>query len=214
VTGDCQTVATTVHGRFLLARPSGTPVGLLVGFHGYAEDADAHLAVLQTIPGVDRWLTVAVQALHPFYTRDQRIVANWMTSQDRELAIADNVDYVARVLEAVTASHSIRRPRVFAGFSQGGAMAYRAAAHHGADGLIVLGADVPPDISTMPSLRLPPILLGRGTADRWYTAEKHEADVMLLERAAANVQSCTFEGGHEWSADFKAAVSGFLGRFG
>jgi hypothetical protein len=98
VTGDLRTVATPVHGRYLVARPDGDPAGLLVGFHGYAEDAETHLTALQAIAGVDRWLVVAVQALHPFYTRDQRIVANWMTSQDRELAIADNTSSTCDVL--------------------------------------------------------------------------------------------------------------------
>jgi hypothetical protein len=57
------------------------PWPLLVGFHGYGENAVTHLDAVQRIPGVDRWLIAAVQALHPFYTRDQRVVANWMTRE-------------------------------------------------------------------------------------------------------------------------------------
>ena len=51
-----------------------------------------------------------------------------MTLHDREHAIADNVDYIGSVLDAVGTTYGVRRPLVFAGFSQGGAMAYRAAA--------------------------------------------------------------------------------------
>jgi predicted esterase len=214
VTPTVRTVATTTHGRYLVAGPQAAPVGLLVGFHGYAEDAETHLAALQAIPAVERWLVVAVQALHPFYTRDQRIVANWMTSQDRELAITDNLDYVRRVVDEVSASQDGRRPLVFAGFSQGGAMAYRAAAHLSADGLIILAADVPPDVANRSSLRLPPVLLGRGTADQWYTADKHDADQVTLQRLGVDVQSCVFDGGHEWAPAFRDAVSAYLGRFG
>src|SRR5688572_27516505 len=85
-------VEARTHGRYLVRPPSAAgPWPLLVGFHGYAESADAHLDAVARIPGIERWLTVAVQALHPFYTRDQRVVANWMTRQDREFAIADNI---------------------------------------------------------------------------------------------------------------------------
>ena len=44
-----------------------------------------------------------MQALHPFYTKTERIVASWMTRQDRELAIADNIRYVQAVIDAVVA---------------------------------------------------------------------------------------------------------------
>lgn len=208
-----RTIATTTHGRYVVAAPATAPVGVLVGFHGYAEDAELHLAALQNVPGVERWLVVAVQALHPFYTRDQRVVANWMTSQDRDVAIADNIAYVERVLGEVTADHGVRHPRVLTGFSQGGAMAYRAAANGEADGLVILAADVPPDVAT-PTLRLPPVLLGRGTADAWYTAGKHEADLSTLRQLGVDVQSCVFEGGHEWAPAFRDAMSHYLGRFG
>lgn len=209
-----RTIPTTIHGRYLVAVPEHPPIGLLIGCHGYAEDAHVHLTALQSIPGVDRWLVVAVQALHPFYTRDQRIVASWMTSQDRDLAIADNLAYLDRVIGEVTADHGVRHPCVFMGFSQGGAMAYRAAAHGDADGVIILAADVPPDVATASTTRLPPVLLGRGTTDAWYTAEKHEADLSTLRQLGVDVQSCVFDGGHEWAPAFREAASEYLARFG
>lgn len=206
------TIATTTHGRYLVARPGEPAVGTLLGFHGYAENAETHLEALRTIPGAHRWLLVAVQALHPFYTRDQRVVASWMTSQNRELAIADNIEYVRRIVDAVVGNAEVRKPCVFAGFSQGAAMAYRAAARCGADGVIVLAGDVPPDVAQAGSLRLPPILIGRGTTDTWYTAEKLDADVTALQRLGVPVDSCVFEGGHEWTAAFREAAATYLRR--
>ena len=38
---------------------------------------------LQRLPGLDSWGLVAVEALHPFYTRSGRIIACWMTTQDK-----------------------------------------------------------------------------------------------------------------------------------
>jgi predicted esterase len=207
-----RTIVAATHGRYLTLEPDNAPRGLLVGFHGSAETADVHLAALRAIPGADRWLLVAVQALHPFYTRDQRVVASWMTRQDRELAIADNLAYVQSVVETVSRAHQVRRPLVYAGFSQGGAMAYRAAAHSGADGLIVLAADVPPDLGDRPGVQVPVVLLGRGTTDPYYTQEKHDADLAWLARVHTRVDACVFEGGHEWTPAFRDAAAQYLER--
>ena len=163
------TVDARTHGRYLVRLPASPPPWpLLVGFHGYAETAADHLDALQTIPGTDSWLLVAVQALHPFYTRKERVVASWMTREDRELAIADNIDYVGRVLARVRADYKASHTLVFSGFSQGGAMAYRAAVNYPAVGVIILAADAPADVLTGGRGSLPPVLIGRGTRDEWY----------------------------------------------
>jgi len=210
------TIEARTHGRYLVRAPRASEAGrgVLVGFHGYAQTAADHLEALQAIPGADEWLVVAVQALHPFYTRKQEIVASWMTREDRELAIADNVDYVGRVLARVRADYATSPTLVFAGFSQGGAMAYRAAAHYPANGVIVLAADVPPDILERPVAALPPVLLGRGAKDDWYTAQKEAADRAALARIDAKVTVCDFDGGHEWTPAFREAAAAFLRRVG
>jgi len=206
-------VEARTHGRVLLRSPgTAPPWPVLVGFHGYAETADIHLAALERIPGVDQWCLAAVQALHPFYTRQQSVVANWMTSQDRELAIADNVDYVGRVLARLRDEHGVHPAPVFVGFSQGGAMAYRAAAQFPCSGLVILAADIPPDVGQQRDLRLPRTLIGRGVSDQWYTSEKHAADLAILERLGVSVENCVFDGGHEWGDEFLNAAARFLAK--
>jgi predicted esterase len=200
-----RTIETTVHGRFLYEDRGAAR--LLVGFHGYAETAETHLAELQELPGTDAWSLAAVQALHPFYTRAGSVVASWMTSVDRELAIADNVAYVARVLTSLPAPETL----VFFGFSQGAAMAVRAAAFAGARpaGLILLGGDIPPEVVAA-DVTLPPTLLARGVRDEWYTDEKFKKDVSFLEMKT-RVTSCVFDGGHEFTDEFREAAGHFLG---
>jgi predicted esterase len=80
--------------------------------------------------------------------------------------------------------------------------------------LIVLAGDVPPDVVARWSegRLLPRILLGRGTADAWYTEQKMAADLLALESLGAEVETCIFEGGHEWSPAFLTAASIFLAR--
>ena len=200
-----KSVETPIHGRVLVV--PGDPKRLLVGFHGYGENADRHLGELRRIPGADAWTLVAIQGLHRFYNqRTQEVVASWMTRQDRELAMADNLAYVGKVLGEVDGGGT----RVFAAFSQGTPMAYRAAAAHGAHGLLILGGDCPPDVAAQESVQLPPVLLGRGEKDEWYTAEKFEQDLRFLRRASKDVRTVVFEGGHEWSDAFRAAAGDFL----
>ena len=208
------TIAATTHGRYLVA-PAGAkgPAPLLVGFHGYGEHAERHLAELDRIPGSARWTRVAVQALHRHYSEGARhVVGSWMTRQDRELAIADNIAYVRAVIGEVRTAYPATGTLVCCGFSQGVAMAYRAAAWcgHACHGVIALGADAPPELRGDTAVAWPPILIGRGRTDTWYTPEKLDADVTALRAAGAAVESLVFDGGHEWTDDFRAAAGRFL----
>ena len=213
-TSELRTIEAAVHGRYLVQVPrAGGPWPALFSFHGYGEDAAVNLAAVQRIPGIAEWLIVAVQALHPFYTKKQQVVASWMTRQDRELAIDDNVRYVRRVIDAVTSEFAINPGIVLAGFSQGVAMAYRAAGHITAAGVIALAGDVPPDIPSHPDRStLPQVPVGRGTTDTWYTDEKMAADVGRLTDLAASVETTVFVGGHEWTDAFLETAGSFLAR--
>jgi predicted esterase len=129
---DVRFPAAAIHGRYLVERPHGPgPHPLLVGFHGYGESAEQHLEQLRLLPGAGSWVRVAVQSLHLFYTKAGAVVGSWMTRQGRELAIADNVAYVAGVVSRVREEFAAGGPLVCVGFSQGASMAYRAAAHAG-----------------------------------------------------------------------------------
>ena len=209
-------VETVTHGRVLVeeaARPSSGR--LLVACHGYAQTAEIMLEDARRIPGVaDGWRLASVQALHRFYARgDQAVVASWMTRQDRELAIADNIAYLDRAVE--TAGGTDARTIVFLGFSQGAAMAYRAAIHgrYPAAGIIALGGDIPPDIQTGTGRPWPPVLLGAGVRDVWYTDERVAADEHFLTSRGIAHEVVRYDGGHEWTDEFRLAVGRWLGTF-
>jgi predicted esterase len=200
------------HGRVLLEGPaSAGPAPLLVGFHGYGEGADVQLERMRRIPGADRWRLVSIQGLHRFYQRrTNEVVASWMTRQDRELAIADNLAYVDAVLAAVDREHPGPPRLVLTGFSQGVAMMFRAAAARSVDGVVAVGGDVPPEIEPSALTRVRRALVCRGARDEWYTAEVFTRDVERLRDARVNVESLNFAGGHEWSAEVVEAASAFL----
>jgi predicted esterase len=218
---EAKTIATGTHGRYLVSRASTTPAPRLVGFHGYAETADAQLERLRAIPGAERWSVVSIQGLNRFYERrSDEVIAGWMTRQDRELAIADNLAYVAAVVRAEWGVHAApegsQGPQgvVFAGFSQGVAMAFRAAAASAQPviGVIAAGGDIPPELERTALGRLGHALVCRGAGDRWYSAATFASDLARLRDATVQLTAVEFDGGHEWSDAVVRAASTFLGE--
>jgi len=208
-----ETIPARVHGTFLVREPAvaGEPdTPLLVGFHGYGETAEKHLAELTRIPGTQSWRLVAVQALHPFYTRTNEVVASWMTRFDREHAIADNAAYVGAVVARLR-ERAPRGPLVYAGFSQGVATAYRAAAKsgHACQGIVALGGDVP-ELTPQDLAGLPAVLIGGGLKEAFYTPARLAADVARLTGAGVDARPVPYEGGHEWTDAFREEAGRFL----
>jgi predicted esterase len=195
---------TPVHGRYLVHPPRSAGAGLwLVGFHGQAQTAAAFLEPLARVPRGDRWLVASVQGLNRWYAgRTQQVVAGWMTREDRELAIADNLAWVDTVCERLAGEFGEPRAIVFAGFSQGVAMAYRAGVLGRREcAAIVAGCgDVPPELKAVsPPRPWPRVLAATGAADEWYTPARLEQDAVFLRRVRPDARTLVFEGGHEWS---------------
>ena len=205
------TLSARAVGRYAVEPSVSASRGLVVGFHGYGQDEASMMEELQRLPGHEAWTKVSVMALHRFYdTKSGRVVASWMTKLDREQAMADNVAYVTNVVTKLRIEAADDVPLVFVGFSQGAAMAWRAAAAGlGARGLVALGGDLPPDVDAARVAGLP-VLIGRGHADTWYSQEKLDADVARLREAGGTPQVVSFEGGHVWTDEFRAAAGVFV----
>jgi predicted esterase len=208
---DIRLVAALTHGRVLVREARGAALGLLVGFHGYMENADIQMQRLEAIPDGSQWTLVSIQALHRFYRgRTNEVVASWMTRQDREVAISDNIEYVNAALDSVPHDRSTKI--VYAGFSQGAAMAFRSAVRgrHPAAGVIGVGGDVPPELLLDPHATFPVVFLARGVRDEWLTAEKFRSDLNALAARSGRVRACEFDGGHEWNDELSVAAADFL----
>jgi predicted esterase len=167
---------------------------------------------LNRIPGANDWTRVSIQALNRFYIRgDSQVVASWMTREDRDQAIADNIAYVDAAMTNVGRGCS---RAVFVGFSQGAAMAYRAALSGArpASGIIALAGDIPPELKTDAATRhpWPKVLIGVGTKEQWYTGAKLDDDLAFLSKRGIDHSVVRFEGGHEWTDEFRNAAGTFL----
>lgn len=218
-------IEATTHGHYVVEQPAPGAADdkgswpLLVGFHGYAQTAEETIEHLRQIPGSERWVCCAVQGLHLFYrARGRDVAANWMTKAGREMAIADNIAYVDRVVDALKSRYSVDERRlVYCGFSQGGQMAWRAAlkGRHACAGLIVLASDAPRDVleeadEGFDFSAAAPVLLARGRYDRIYPAEKMEADLERAKARGVDVEPFWFEGGHGWERPFLLKAGAWL----
>ena len=207
-------VAATVHGRYAVRAPvpSEPERRWLVGFHGYAQNAEMCLEDLRAIPGAEAWRLAAIQGLHPFYSRSDEVVANWMTRQDREHAIADNIAYVDAVLDDMAAAFGAPATIVFVGFSQGVAMAYRAAARgtRAARGIVAAGGDLPPELAAGVARPWPTVLIATGRRDTHYTPALLDRDAGVLAAGGADVRRLVFDGGHEWAEAVRSAAGELL----
>jgi predicted esterase len=203
-------IETPIHGRVLIEDPvaANTDSRFLVGFHGYSQNAEDMLGELERIPGSGEWTRVSIQALHRFYSRgSERVVASWMTREDRDLAIADNIGYVDTVVRSLLAN-APQAPIVFVGFSQGVAMAYRAGilGAHRARGVIAIGGDIPPEVKAEPADRFPVILLAGGKSDSLYTPAKLDADEAFLVSIGVPHDVLRYPGGHEWTETLRDRI--------
>ncbi|MGE3275364.1 MAG: phospholipase [Vicinamibacterales bacterium] len=206
------TIETRTHGRYLVGAPHGPgPHPWLVGFHGQSETAAMQMEALQAMRPGPAWGLASVQGLHRYYTRAGGVVAGWMTREDRELAIGDNIAYVAAVVAALAGAHGPMAALCYSGFSQGVAMAYRAAAFSGPPcaALVLLAGDVPPDVVPVAG-GLPPILLGRGARDPLYGDATAERDRARLAAAGAAVDYMEFDAAHAYAAAFTDRARAFL----
>ena len=205
-------VPTLTHGRVLVRQArAAASRGLLVGFHGYMEHAATQMQRLEEIRTAAAWTVVSIQGLHRFYRgRSEEVVASWMTREDRELAIADNLAYITAALDVVP--HDDAGRIVYVGFSQGVAMAFRAGVRGAPPGAAVIGVggDVPPELLEDPSLTFPPVLLARGARDEWYTQAKFDADITALNARGIALTAVTYDGAHEWNAAVARAIEQYL----
>lgn len=202
-----------VAGRCLVEAPEGEgPFPLIVGFHGYGQCAEDELPLLAEMTGGAAWIRCAVEALHPFYPGGGAVGASWMTARRRDRMIGENVRYVDAVLAELVNSYPSGSVLVYHGFSQGAAMACRAAllCSRRPSAVMLLGGDIPPEHADL--RRMGSVHIARGDSDRLYPEKVYERDALRLESAGVPFVRCGFAGGHEVASDYLTSAGEFLLR--
>ncbi len=178
-----------------------TAKALWIVLHGYG-----HLAryFLRSFEGLEHDLFIAApEGLSRYYTDDEhtRVGATWMTREDREHEIADQVSYLDRLAEELLRECAPGTPLNVLGFSQGVATACRwsclGKAH--AQHAILWGGSLPPDLSpsTLAArMSTTSLHLVHGTKDTLVTEEVVAASEAKLRAAGIAHDSHRFDGAH------------------
>ncbi len=117
--------------------------------HGYGQLTPYFIRKFQSLSEKDHFI-IAPEGLHRFYLNGTsgRVGASWMTKEERESDILDNITYLETVYKSLILPHSFEH-KVLLGFSQGGATACRwhEKGSYQADQFILWASVFPPDLT-------------------------------------------------------------------
>lgn len=178
--------------------------------HGYGQLADRFIRRFDVIDNGKR-LIVAPEALSRFYVSggsglhaaDDKVGASWMTREDRDAEIADQVAYLDLIAERAFAGANRSKVRFVAfGFSQGAATVCRWAARTAAppEAVILWGSGVPVDVlegAARIGIARAAITIVVGDRDPIASDDRVRAHRQQLDAARLPYRFVTFDGGHE-----------------
>ena len=176
---------------------------IIVILHGYGQHPSYMLNSLQSLEAPGRCIC-APEGLSKFYLRgtNGRVGASWMTRDNRQQEITDQIAYLTFWLKSLELSETT--PVTLIGFSQGVATAARWSAHSAEiDTLIFASGQLPPEWATSPpnlSDRLKKIHVIRPTNDEYYTQDAFKADSNLLNPFGLDLNLHEPEGTHTLNA--------------
>jgi predicted esterase len=177
--------------------------------HGYGQLAGPFLESFADLATPSRRI-VAPEALSRFYLdrlstaseTPPRVGATWMTREDREHEITDQVAYLDALHELLRPAASASRVRLrVLGFSQGVATVGRWLAYGRvrADEVILWAGSFPPDLeiaSFAERLHGAPVVLVVGTRDELASWAGADATLHRLTAGGVDARLLSFDGGH------------------
>ncbi|MEM6784807.1 MAG: phospholipase [Bacteroidota bacterium] len=222
---------------YTLAPPDGGPVReVWVVCHGYGQLASYFLRHFRAIEAPGR-LVVAPEGLSRFYLDGadgqgnqgayERVAASWMTRDDRDAEIADQVAYLDAVFAEVCAHHDAD-PQTVAlvgfGFSQGAATVGRwldrspllAERPHRVQRFLTWGNVLPHDLlqedrvatARAAWLDAAAVQIVVGAEDPFLTPERLAQAQAALDEVGVAYEVVHFDGGHRLHAETLRAVAG------
>jgi len=188
--------------------------------HGYGQPAREFLEAFEVIAAPTRRF-VAPEALSRFYLdptpapgpTPARVGASWMTREDRDNEIADQIDYLDAVAAEILRGRDRTALRLRAlGFSQGVATVARwmAAGHVPLDDAIFWAGSLPPELdldAMRPRVASTRLTLVVGTRDKFASWTKADAEVARFAAHGIALTIRSFDGGHRLDDDTLRAVA-------
>lgn len=188
---------------YLSHEPTGKEQEVWIVLHGYGQLAE--FFIRKFIPHAsENRLFIAPEGTNHNYLKDfqGRVGANWMTSYQRETAIANNHRYLNGMMEEVLSAFE-QAPRIhLLGFSQGAATGTRWASQWNGklDSLILWGGGFAHDLAlevAKEKFADTAMILVYGLEDELVTEESKKRQEELLFELGKPINLLSFSGGHE-----------------
>ena len=171
--------------------------------HGYGQLAEFFIRKFIPFSSENRLFIAPEGTNHSYLQEFQgRVGANWMTSYNRETAIANNHRFLNRMMDELLLQFS-SSPRIhLLGFSQGAATGTRWASQWSGrlDSLVLWGGGFAHDLVlnlAKEKFASTEVLLVHGAQDVLITEESKKRQEELLFELGKPMNLLTFEGGHE-----------------
>jgi predicted esterase len=169
---------------------------LLIVLHGYGQLAEFFIRKFKDLN--EDFLVVAPEGMHRFYLNGTsgRVGASWMTKEDRESDIADNLNWLTQLYDEITEQKTFKKT-ILLGFSQGGATAARWFYSKKApfDQLILWASVFPPDLERPQINSNSNNYFVIGTEDEYYNAEAQISEKGFYQKIG--FQTLQFTGKHD-----------------
>ncbi|MEN7550587.1 alpha/beta hydrolase [Rapidithrix thailandica] len=189
---------------YTLGRLTETTQNIWIVFHGYGQMTEHFIRRFDVLDLETNFL-IAPQGLSRFYLdfTFKKVGASWMTREDRETDIHNQLHYLDAVLEyeLQKCTHSTPSINLF-GFSQGVATACRWAAFSQLPfrKMIIWAGIFPEDLSANHFTYLPEkpeVTIVMGRQDPYYRKWPFEEHLLRVEQAVGKPEVAFFDGKHE-----------------
>lgn len=185
---------------FISTEPSAKVNEVVFVCHGYAQLANEFLSGFESLFSEHR-LFVAPEGLHRFYHRGgtDKVVASWMTKEDRLDDIADYVQWLDQAAADVLMQCPPDTKISVLGFSQGAATVSRWASFGMTeiDHLILWCGFFPPDLPPGNKVRCKSLTVVTASNDKYVDAASEEKNLTAIQAMFATYKHVRFAGGHE-----------------
>ena len=196
---------------FLSAEPGAQFREVVFVCHGYAQLADEFLESFSGVAN-DQRLIVSPEGLHRFYQRGgyDKVVASWMTKEDRLDDIADYIQWLDQCAADVLLRCAPDVKITVLGFSQGAATVSRWAGlgMTRIDHLILWCGFFPPDLPAECKVKCGSLTVVTATDDKYIDAATEEKNLASIKALFTTYKHVRFTGGHEVHAGTLSDVFG------
>jgi predicted esterase len=169
---------------------------LLIVLHGYGQLAEFFIRKFNGVP--ENYLVIAPEGMHRFYLNGTsgRVGASWMTKEDRESDIQDNLNWLNQLLNELKEKKKFEKI-ILLGFSQGGATAARwyYSKKVPFDQLILWASVFPPDLERPQINSKSNNYFVIGTEDEFYNDEAQMTEIDFYQKIG--FQTLQFQGKHD-----------------